>query len=1323
MTSIEDNIVKRRVLIDWDGDGNLNEGVRPSTPPNLFPSQLYTTGSKLVGLSNLNAQNYTDAVDTDGHGFVKRSIRLGDQAITTRFMWNGYANFQPQTADPTNLIQGGVDTDFGSWEWSGGSQVKALSVPTPGTTLLAGRRSLLIGSNVNWGYMLGCTNYNSAAPTVPLHNYGGTGFIVGTGNQYTQGLNSSTTIANVVYGGFPSVVAGQSYTFVAYMYLPSNYLANGATGSTVNLRLYSNGGITTTPNFTRQYMGGVDFTLAVNTWTSVRITFTVPTGGTKMFMDVQGAGTPSGSVKGAYIGGMMLFNGTVALPSRYWDDRVTFTSDYFSYLYPGDSSDYVMSYWVRSLNGITKLTPTKHIANIGLNVITDTSLTAITVTNTWQRVDVSIAASASDRGMWLTFTAEKSGVPVDGSHAGDVEFDGFQITKGTSIWPYHSGTLYGYDDITDLVLSVDTKNGKTNFNDVVPAEGNATILLNNDSQMFSPSNTASPLYGYLKPNLKVKIQLWNGTEYIDIWSGWTEKVEVEPGRSKTRQATLTALQGVFRLAEGTLSVPITTNANAIAIAEAIIESSGWRSTAAILQSFVGLYTLVGNNAYTLDTDQVYDLLDDGVNIIEITGRGWAQNTDPRKALEDVLQSENAQMYINRDGSISLFDRNHWITTDVTDTIVLDTAVNNANYEYGTDIVNAVETTIVKNKALLNQPVWSSKRPTPIVPNQVWVIELNSAFTEGTTRTVIRYTLDGMTKSVYTADVGINNVTSGLAATQAQSDLVIVELLGQAGQQPKLRVTNKNSTKMWISLSIKGDYLDTGDGEITKVEDATSIQLLQGKHLATYTSNVLSDSAQAESYGDYLMQRMGEPHGEFKNFDIYIRNTSDLNRVLGLSVGDIVILSEVQTEEDEQYHAIIGEEFHFSDSKTFRITYTAARTLQENFYKADISVVENSYENEIPAARMLQSKSTNGGVFGTQDWQKEGIQDLMYWQTGSGHDNRLVLAPTRDQLFIQSPVTGIRVHPATDSAGNVFNPNPVTIDINDTFSAPFFLTPPGQTKVAKYTLSSPFYQSAASGTAYILWGMYPTDSRDESVTGVSPLWIATFPLLPGGKYKARTEILGGLSSDALRVMMASSDRLRAQSSQQRLADWTGTAGSGAPSPTVENSLFNSYVENTFSANIVSPSFTPIPIGVGGFQFYRAVANPALMQPGGVFLFSLLRFSDYAKVGGTYLDTSVSHKYTLYARMDTTYPATSYTLTVFAEDGSTIGTDVHTISNLTPTKFEVNIPSGNVSAWAYLQKTTNDYIDNKVFIYSFGITANSVSSYLDLIEANDTEKVYA
>ncbi len=1349
MTSIEDNIVDRRILIDWDGDGFINEGVLPSTPINLFPDNLYATSSFLKGFNTaFTSSNYTDTPDTSRRGLIRRSIRLGDQATSIRFMMDEYKLFQPFLGDTPNIMPGNP----AAANFYGGSTYPPVKLKQMGVQSAVGVNaagSALIPTPMpDQEYItliptptfIDGTVLGYKAGKIPFTNYSGSyvalaalGYQENTGSTldliYSAAGNfapGATTMTKAldnppIWGGIPATVG----TFTLSLWV----LCKSPTSSGI-VYVYSNNSVgnpNASPYWGRDFLSSASFSgLASGKWQQLNIVFTVSNAlATNLAIDMQFTGT-SASVA-AYVAGVMLRAGNLAAPTRFYDNSYKFSEEQFSFTAPDDSQDYTVSYYVRSTNGITQLAPTRHVVPINSNTTTDTALTAITVTSDWQRVNDVISGSAVKRGVFYTYTAQKSGVPVDASHAGDVEFSGFQVTEGSvTTWPYHAGTGYGLEDISEYVLSVHTQSGKGNFNDVLPKEGTAEFPLNNDSLRFSPDNEDSPLYGLMNQNLKTIVQIWDRDNEVwaDAWNGWTSEFQIEPGRTSSRQATIMANQGLYRLADGQLGTPIITETTMDVLAKTVIESSGWRGALNVLQSFVGLKTEVGTNAYTMDTDLLYDEVQEGVNRIEISGRDWTQATDPRKALEDVLGAENATLWLNRNGSMTIVNRDNWIDDTIADTLNLDTDVQQADYRYGEDIINAVEITVTKNKTLTDQPVWATKRPVKLIPNQRWVVDLNPTYTEGKTRTVIRYTLTGMTKAVYTQDTGISNDTSH-TASQVQADAVIVELLGEAGSRPQLRLTNQNSIDMWVNISVKGDYLESGDSLIVKVEDANSIEILQGKHTATYSNPLLTDDRLAASHGEFLMLRQSLPKGEFTSFSVTIRNTDDLNRVLALSVGDLVLLKETQSDEEGLYHAIIGEDIEITNSRTLTITYHAARTMQESFAKADVSNLYDPTVNEL--CDMYSAYALGGGSsVEVKSGDAYGIDKILVWQTGGyswnsrmfygsglGLGGTLILKPKPGQVTRLHPVNQLQTFPLTDAAGNAFAVQGAIQSLRERSWQPGYgmiTLPPGDDEVLWYTKLPTDLTMVATGTAEAFIYARRSKTTDASV-GAAAYFDTLLPVTPGAFYRP---LLTAIINPA--IFLGSGQTLVPIGRNGTvMKTWAGGAGNATPSVFYDYGLgqMTAFVNNDFkatnSAGVDVPSVA-----------FKTYSYPNKFLAEGLYSIELLRFTQNKWM---FVDTAITTYYTVFVKLATNSVAASEIILTLWDDvtGVEISHTATTVTGTSVAKIQATT-TGHGSFWVSLDN--NHPLTNIEFqILSHGATDFDPATYTDLLTDAAHDLVYA
>ena len=1335
MTNLDGNIVDRRVLIDWDGDGFYNNGVAKSTPPNLFPTPLYPVQANLNGVDTAGLKTTpTDTSDPSPRGLVKRSIRMGDEAETIRFMLDDYQSYQPHDGDEANLVQPGSSfADFISWSQSGGK-------PTGATNSYSGVPAPVVNDNGRLGFNMLKLAYDPALGGV----YASLGYkrdgVGGAYNYYSNAAFYSSFysyIANtgesLAWSGMP-VTAGSTYIFTAWIYLPaeSTDLTFAGGSPTVYPTLYVNGGSPSTyPVYDRQYVqgsGGIGVTY--NTWTKIEYGFTVPSGSASYLgLDIRLKNSVTGS---AYIGGIMLQKDGV-YPTRFWDSNIGFYDEQFSYVFPGDNQPYTVSFYTRSPNGITKLIPSLKVAVLGTNTITSTALSDVTLTTDWQRVEFTVPASTSRRGAWLVMDAEKSGVPVDSSHAGDVEFSGFQIIEGTTNYPFHAGVKYGYEDITSYALSVTTRSGKNDFNSALPEEGTADIVLSNDSKLFSPSNSASPLYGYLNANLKTKIQIKdnNTGEWVDMWSGWTYQYDVTPGRDTDRQATISCQQGLYRLSEGTLQSPTKLDTTADVLATSIISSSGFRAANDISPAPLGLVTQLGVNAYTDDLDLLYETLDAGVNRIEISNKDWTNETDPRKALDDTLSAENAQLFILRNGKLSLFNRDYWITDVPTDTFTLDTEVNQAEYVYGRDIVNGAEITIQENKERSGETVWTTKRPVVVNPNQKWVVSLTPQYTEGTSKSVIEYTSNDIVKTVYKRPILADGDTTNAAVETKQADLVTVELLGEAGAQPQVRVINSNPVPVWVHIEVKGTYLERGDGLVVRVEDETSVNTVKGKHIASYSSPILTDTRDAASWGEYRMLRQSEPRGEFTSFKIAVRNQADLDRVLALGVGKMVSLTEVQSAETGNLHAIIGEDFEFTNSRTLTATFHTARTLQEEFAKVDKALAGDENNNILRSMYAIQP--TLDATVLRLPGSKYGVNvDVQRLNTGFyGKEFLLTPAPGQYRLFkSESLQYKMQRWPWTDSVGNAVTPlDGYLSPIKRLIGAPYYgnwVLPKNVEHVYWMTIGTTRQTTTAAAVAQLVYGMDRNKTTDDSVAPTTR-WLPKIHVTPDASYELNSYgflmsylNLPGQAQETGQALYA------VDGNGALLQDWfrTGTAVAGNYITPV-----TAYESMTrFFHRFVSATPGSEPLNTIGIKLYE---KTSVFETEGISMLDLRRY-DRNGFGENRIvtDPTEAYYYTVFFVLNYGSPLPSVVLSVKDENdnNSAIATDAtYSATSYVPEvlKLQVSVPA-SAGAWdgiqAELRIDAGAYTITSITVLAHGLTRTDPATANELVQATVNDLVH-
>lgn len=1330
MTDISGNELKPRVLIDWDANGFMSTGVPQGTPINVFPGALYSVDANVWSYAlSAPTQRFNSEYAGDGvRGWGRSAFYLGGAYKRGLAFFKGYDRHQQHPDSETNLIPESLYANYAGWGVLTNTVTppKAREVYNDNDRLGLAVLSFAENDRRIGGTIRGTLGITATHADGTPGKYGGSGFIDAGTNRWSRALVSDGGAPStaVTWTGFPTVTAGQYYTLIFYVSLLDRANAGG-TAVSLRPRLYGNGGAAGSPTFGRRDLGGADtVALQQGVWTQIKINFIPAVGTDRIYLDLAVNGGESWEVN---IGGLMLLTASSYYPNpqRYWSAQRRFTQEQFPFTIPGDNQAYTLSYWVRRTTAtpnVTSLIPVTHIIDpaTGLETSATTETTVDTTTNDWQRVDVAIAASTSPRLLYQTFTQTPNLLA-------QFEFEGFMLVPGTTIYPYHAGEAVGYEDVTQYVVAATTQSGRDAFLDTLPSEGTATIQLRNDGRLFSPKNAASVYAKWMKPNRKVLIQLKDHRtgNWTTIWAGWTHTFEVTPGTTGDNLATITARQGLFRLEEGNPPTNITTNTDLQTVIPALVQSSGWVTAKDAIQSQVGLGALTDYNAFTTDVDAFFNLIENGLEVIEVAGKDWASEDDPRKAIDDLLAAENAALWIDRDGGLSLINREYYVRTEPDNTLVLSSDSVSAEYTYGQEIVNRVEVKLNTNQVTSGVVAWEHRRPVRIGSKRVWVVEMNPEYTEGKRRSVIQYTLDGLVKDVYIKDPGLSGDTTGLSAEQEDKDKVIVELLQNTSSRPRLRITNNSNLTLWVSLKVKGDYLKTGDSETFTYDDEESIEENGAVLIHNFTSSLISDEQAARRYAEYILQRQARPQSEYGSVSIVVSSTELLETVLDTTLGTVLALGEPQTGETALNHVVLGETFDFITNRHLLVSYRLARTYSETFLKADLSVVPEPGVNLLPIEYQGVAVPTFGGEFKTITWREDDRNTVQVWDTGAGHNNTLVLSPDAAQVTTRNFFEDADTYPKNSIA-----PLPIHRDVysDRTFAAPvaagWLIMPGGYRQMLQVHLNG------LSGiTQEVLWKL--GRDRDTDLSVPTPNYVPKLPVCAGEKYQAYCSYYWPNVTGDGRTLNSVYDYSTAKLLYPyvKFSGVSGSFGGIIPAAQWGSNTAAAAVNAAETHNFMvgsSVDFRAVqsthgePRGTVGFRLLNTPVPGAWGNP---VAFSMLRYSGYGLYSGIRLSLADSHYYTVFLRMQPGYADESYTLTVTGDDGATIGTQTATISSSGITKLQIALPAGTVSAWGAIKKAVNNYLNSRLLVYGWGISYTAVNSYTDLLEQYTMERLHA
>lgn len=191
------------------------------------------------------------------------------------------------------------------------------------------------------------------------------------------------------------------------------------------------------------------------------------------------------------------------------------------------------------------------------------------------------------------------------------------------------------DNITGRILDdrtvVSTSYGRDQGRALSPPRiGEAAWELNNDSQDYSPENTASPLYGLVKPARPVKIEATLLSTTYTTFSGTTDDYDIRLGYDD-RSVGVTCVDGMSALQGVLITTEMYQGLRTGQALHIILDAIGWPSTARDI--------------------------DAGATVMPYW---WLDGTDAYEAAMDLLDSEGPYSLITCDSSrrIVFRDRHH-----------------------------------------------------------------------------------------------------------------------------------------------------------------------------------------------------------------------------------------------------------------------------------------------------------------------------------------------------------------------------------------------------------------------------------------------------------------------------------------------------------------------------------------------------------------------------------------------------------------------------------------------------------------------------------------
>lgn len=534
-----------------------------------------------------------------------------------------------------------------------------------------------------------------------------------------------------------------------------------------------------------------------------------------------------------------------------------------------------------------------------------------TLTADWQRVTISGTTNVGSS--FTNLLILKNG------GAADVTFEarGFLLVEGASVPDHFNAGLASnlYDDVSAWVQQADWSLGFKKAWQRVADDVSARLVLRNDTKLFSPDYSASPLHDSLLPQRTLQIESVWGSVTRRHFTGWIDAVAPTFGSTRGPfQCTISARGLLPNLKAAELHLPLLEDVTAAEILEAVLAQTilppgavggrGW-----VLE--VAGHGELEESTYPVDTDAIFEF-DDGLNTYPYVGDNWEGQegaAGPRDrfasaydAIVSVVEAERGKVFVNRDGKLVFWDRTHFQA----DTTVQATITNphGLSYAMAADtVVNRVRLKVYPRKEEEDAILWRLDEP---------IIIHSSTSADGPNEQEFRARwaqADG--QQVGAKDVVAPNTGDGSLAV-SQGNLTIVAFEPDArGARIVLRNESTWNSAHLDALILKGTKITAWNAQEVEAVDPASAALYGLKEMAI-DARLLGDFSLAQDIADYELALRKDPRGVADKLTLMNKDATYLTQILARTIGDRISVSEAQTAHAGEYF-IVGEQHRVRDN--------------------------------------------------------------------------------------------------------------------------------------------------------------------------------------------------------------------------------------------------------------------------------------------------------------------------------------------------------------------------------------------------------------------------
>ncbi len=509
--------------------------------------------------------------------------------------------------------------------------------------------------------------------------------------------------------------------------------------------------------------------------------------------------------------------------------------------------------------------------------------------------------------------------------------------------------LFGNEDITCYVLGLTTplnfRSGRDqarSLASISPAE--VEMSCDNTTQIFSPDNPGSPLYGFLAPGRSMMIRATHNNQVRSLFHGFVDNYTLQPNPEE-RYVDFSCMDALQYLSNANMSTELYPS----------------------IQTGQAIHLLLDQ----IDWPEEKRDIDSGATTI----KWWhEEETDGLSAVQKVVQSEGlpAIAYVDTFGNFVFRDRHHrlldnrsvGIQTNIQCDPDFDEPVFSAPLEFDIgwkDIINQIEVE-VENRVLRDlSEVWTQEDLIVIPAGTLKTIEVkaNSPF----------YNMKIPTTGFedvqdFDADIG-----KDITLKTGSGAIDTINLSRTSGASTKLELKAGASAVTISKIRLRAQPMGTDDPQKVTKEDSDSIETY-GKQTATeeFPWTGLNDmNAIAEVLLGHRSERL-----PVVNIDINNGHAIRISNILNRQLSDRIHIREMlQTFMDEDYFIEVIEHKLEGNGKKHTMTLRCEKAREQKVIEED--------ENPLP-------------VF-TFDDAAQGFNDGYFLEGGSGlslSDNLFIL---------------------------------------------------------------------------------------------------------------------------------------------------------------------------------------------------------------------------------------------------------------------------------------------------------------------------------------------